>query len=477
MRQIEKKYLVKTDIQTLIDDLQLEKQDVSEFYTDIRVCKEVRYSRVGSNYYKTIKTGVTGSKELNSIEVTKANYLKKRKKLVGHKIFKNRYTIEQDREKYFIDRYLDNLDGLYMLEVLFKNKKDRLNYELPDIFRHFVIKDITKDERYQNKNLALLGNPEKNPYNIYVIFKDIELGRIKDLNNTIFKEMKTSDAIRIVLYKLFINLKSNLHLMLQTDANEGLKEFRSTLKTSRVILDEYKKIFDKKIIQKVRVHLKLIDSAIKTEKNLNFIKNELNNLDKLIDPAEMKELKNSINQKQRQERHNICKFFTTREFSIIFKQYELLLKENNRSFLSVEAQTSIENNLKYVVSMHDKEAIMLYSKYEGCEDDKSYKIIKKPFKILKALLQEFSMVIDPTQKHIMLDNTNSVLKKLTEFENIKKKQLIAETYLSNLKIKPSKYLKIIKSIKKEAKNAIFKKEKKFHNSIENFKNQKHTFKE
>ncbi len=477
MRQIEKKYLLKSDVQTLINDLQLVKQDVSEFYTDVKVCKEVKYSKVGSSYYKTVKVGATGSKELNTTKVTKTNYLKKREKIIGHKILKSRYLIQQDREKYFIDKYLDNLDNLYMLEVLFKSRKDQLNFELPDIFRYFVSKDITKDERYQNKNLALLGHPEKNPYNIYTIFKDTELGRVKNLNNTIFKEMKTSDAVRIVLYKLFINLKLNLDLILQTKANEGMKEFRNSLKISKIILDEYKKIFDKKIIQKVKIHLKLMDSALSMEKNLRFIKNELSHMSKLIDPKEMKKLQKSLDQRHIEEKQNICKFFTTRKFAIIFKQYELLLKENNKSFLSVEAQTSIENNLNYVVAMHNKEAIMLYNKYEGCEDEQSYKIIKKPFKILRAILQEFDMVIDPTQKHIMLDSTNSVLKKLIDFENIKKKQLIAETYLSNLKIKSFNHSKMVKTVQKEAKNAILKKEKIFHSSIENFKNQKHSFKE
>jgi len=468
MHQIEKKYLLKDSVKTLINDLQLSPKKISEFYTVAKVCKEIKYSKVDSKYYKTMKTGVVGAYDKKQTKITKKQYKKQIKKSIGHRTIKKRYIIDNENRSYIIDVYQKKLKNLNILEIKFEKIIDYNNFVLPDLFNDYIIKDISKSERYQKKNLALLGDPKKNLYNIYSIFKDIELGRITKLNTTIFKEMKTSDSIRIVLYKLFIDLRIARDQIIETRAEQGLNEYNTILKKSILLLEQYKNIFDKKILQKVKSNLKIMKRVIKTYKDLQFIEDQLKDMEEYLENRDIKRLQDLIIEKKANQIDNIIRFFTTREFAIIFKQYELLLKENNKSFLSIDAQTSIENSLKYKISMKYKKCIMLCDKYEGCQDLKSQKAIKKSFDTLKVLLEKFDMITDKKKNQAMYISAQSVLHNLKTLEKLNKKKMIIKSYLENIKPKPSNYNKLLKNLEKQSKSAIEKNNKRVLKSIEKF---------
>ena len=476
MHKIERKYLLKDNIKILIDDLKLTALEISEFYTVVKVCKEIKYRKIDSKYFKITKNGVIGSIKQYTQKIKKNQYLNHKKDSVGKKISKKQYKLSSNGEKYTIDSYQNSLKNLYILEVEFKNITNFNKFVLPEVFSDHVIHEVTDDKRYQNRNLALLGNPKKNPYNIYTIFKDIELARTTNLNKTIFKEMKTSDSIRIILYKLFIELRINQDRIVQTEAKEGIKEFDVALKKSIILLNEYKHIFDKKIIRNVMLHLEVMKKALKTYKDLQYIQKELNNIYPLIDENEMHRIHQSVQHKLSLEKSNMCRFFKTREFSIIFKQYELLLKENNKSFLSIDAQISIGNSIKYKIFKHYKKAIMKCETYERCDDDESYKIINKSLNILKTFFTEFEMIIDKKNHQKAYNITDTISKELSSLRKLHKKKMIVDTYLENLEVKPPNYQKLIKNITKEHKNNSTNIIEKLHKNFSTFKNKKNLFK-
>jgi CYTH domain-containing protein len=476
MHKIEKKYLLKNSVNTLMNDLELNAQEVSEFYTVVKVCKEVKFSKIDSKYFKTIKNGIIGSIDQTRYKIKKARYIKEKRNSIGDKILKKRYLIANNGEKYFIDIYQKNLKNLFMLEIIFHSKKDFDKFILPEIFKEYIVKEVTSDKRYQNRNLALLGNPKQNPYNIYALFKDIEYARITNLDKTIFKEMKTSDSIRIVLYKLFIDLKINQDLIVQTKAEDGIKTFEKVLKKTIILLNEYKNIFDKKIVRNVLLHLKVMNKSLKTYNDLLFIQKNLTELENILEKSELDNIYKNIKHKISLEKHNISRFFTTREFAIIFKQYELLLKENNKSFLSIDGQTSINNTLREKIYTNYKKVIIKYDKYDGCEDIESYRIVNRPLKALIALLVEFKAIIDKDKYKTMYRVTNTASKEARRVKNINRRVMIINTYLESLDIKPSNYKQMLKKIDKQSKSDIAKKREKLDLSITAFKNKKDLFK-
>lgn len=458
-----KKYLLNSTIDTLIDDLKLQSQEISIFFTNIKVCKETKYSHIPPYFYKTIKSGTLGSFDKRRKKTTKELYEKMQKKAIGYRVRKSRFLILDNKNEYYIDRYRGKLSDIYTLEIILNKKSDLNNFKIPDTFKHYIIKDITSNDYYLEKNLALLGEKSKNNYDIYSIFKDIELGRSRDLKKIIFDKMRTSDALRIVLLRLLTELKVSKDTIIETDAKKGLKEFDKALKKSKILLSLYGNIFDKNIIQKVISHLEIMKTALKTHKDLKFIQKELAQMDSLIDEKDMKSFQKNIKEKISQQKSKITLFFNTRKFSIIFRQYELMIKESSSEFLKDEARLTIENSLKREILKLNKKIDSLCGKYKDCEDLKNYKKIKKTFATLKIINNEFKMLLDKKED-------KEVLSKLINIEVLEKKRIILYTYLENLKHKPQDYDKLLETIENESSISMSKKIDEFKIAFKNFKN-------
>ncbi len=465
MYQIKKKYLLNSTIDTLIDDLKLQSQEISIFFTNIKVCKETRYSHIPPYFYKTIKNGTLGSLDKRRRKITKELYEKMKKKAIGYKIKKSRFLIVDNKNEYYIDRYLDKLSDIYTLEIVLNRESDLDNFKTPDTFKHYVIEDITSNDYYLEKNLALLGEKSNISYDIYSIFKDIEFGRNRDLKEIIFNKMHTSDALRIVLLKLLTELKISKDIIIETGGKRGLKEFDKGAKKSRILLSLYSDIFDKNIIQKVISHLKIMKIALKTHKNLKFIQKELAQMETLIDEKEMKSFQKNIKEKISKEKSKIILFFNTRKFSIIFRQYELMIKESSREFLEDEAKLPIETTLNRKIFKLHKKIDLLCDTYKDCGNLKSYKKIKKPFNTLKIIDSEVDMLID---KRV----NNRVLTTLINIDILKKKRMILYTYLENIKHKPQDYDKLLETIENESSISMSKKVDEFKIAFKDFKKQK-----
>lgn len=473
---VEKKYLLKNDIKTLISHLELSAEEIFEFYTVIKACKEVKFSKINSKYFKTIKNGAIGAIEKNRVTIKKELYAKEKKNYIGKKILKKRYKITNNSEKYSIDIYEKELKSLHILEVEFNSKEKLSKFILPEIFKDYIDKDITDDKRYQKRNLALLGDPKYNQYNIYTIFKDIENGRTLNLDKIIFSEMQTSDALRVVLYRLFIKLRLSKDTIIQSNAEDGLEEFKDVLKKSLVLLSEYNNIFDRKMVMNVISHLKVMNKSFKTYDDLHFIKNKLDDIHLLLDKNEVDNIYKTIQDKLSLEKHNIDRFFKTREFSIIFKQYELLLIENNKSFLSIQAQTSIKNSCEKTLLANYNKIIKTCEKHESCEDIESYKSLNKLLKVLKTVFQEFTTVMDKNDYKSIQKTVKQISKEIKNLKALNKQKMIIDTYIENLEVEPFNYKQLQKKVKEKNKKESNKSHKNLKKQIATLKEYNKLFK-
>ena len=74
MKEIERKYLLKDSIISLIDEYGLDKHKIVQFYTTITPLKGVRYRQMDDRYFKTIKHGTGASREEKEVEISERNF-------------------------------------------------------------------------------------------------------------------------------------------------------------------------------------------------------------------------------------------------------------------------------------------------------------------------------------------------------------------------------------------------------------------
>ena len=76
MKEIERKYLLRDSILSFINEKNLKKQKISQFYTTITAHKGVRYRQMDDRYFKTIKYGTGASRDEKEIEISEKKFNK-----------------------------------------------------------------------------------------------------------------------------------------------------------------------------------------------------------------------------------------------------------------------------------------------------------------------------------------------------------------------------------------------------------------
>ena len=116
---------------------------------------EVRVRKRGGRCSHTVKSGTGLIRKEAEKEITEAEFLDYWPDTEGKRIEKVRYDIELEDHLIELDIYSGKLAGLVVAEVEFDSEEESSHFEPPDWFGE----EVTHDERYKNKNLALHGKP------------------------------------------------------------------------------------------------------------------------------------------------------------------------------------------------------------------------------------------------------------------------------------------------------------------------------
>lgn len=164
--EIEKKYLVKlpkswTALSELFDDL-VDVKRISQTYLvseknepAARVRKTIQGLTGDTEtvyHYNKKKSLSTGVDEELEKEISKSEFNKHLKDSDPKKftVHKTRFLFKFENQIFELDVFKKPLNGLAILEIELKNKKDKV--KLPPFLT--VIKEVTEDHRYNNFNLA-----------------------------------------------------------------------------------------------------------------------------------------------------------------------------------------------------------------------------------------------------------------------------------------------------------------------------------
>ncbi len=116
---------------------------------------EIRVRKKGGRCYHTVKSGTGLVRKEVEKEITEQQFFDHWPLTKGKRIEKVRYEIEYEDVLIELDIYSGELEGLVVAEVEFENEEESDHFVAPEWFGE----EVTLEERYKNKNLALNGKP------------------------------------------------------------------------------------------------------------------------------------------------------------------------------------------------------------------------------------------------------------------------------------------------------------------------------
>ena len=152
--EIERKYLIKY----IPHDLEKYPKDrIEQGYIIYNDDTEVRVRKLNDEYFLTIKVGKGEVRREVELKLFPEQFDQLWDVTEGRRIEKTRYKIDYDSIIIEVDVYNCNLEGFISAEVEFKSVEESQSFQPPEWFGN----EVTNDERYKNRNLAINGLPEK----------------------------------------------------------------------------------------------------------------------------------------------------------------------------------------------------------------------------------------------------------------------------------------------------------------------------
>jgi CYTH domain-containing protein len=151
--EIERKFL----LDRLPDELrQATGTPIRQGYVAVSDDAEVRLRDKGGRFYQAVKIGRGMVRREYQVELDRRQFEGLWPATEGRRLEKTRYRIEAAGRRFDVDVYTGALSGLQVVEVEFGNERDAEAFVPPPWFG----REVTGDDRYANRCLAVGGMPE-----------------------------------------------------------------------------------------------------------------------------------------------------------------------------------------------------------------------------------------------------------------------------------------------------------------------------
>ncbi|WP_373032211.1 CHAD domain-containing protein [Sulfurovum sp.] len=459
MKEIERKYLLKDSIISLIHGHSLKKHKITQFYTTITPNKSVRYRQMDDRYFKTVKRGTGASRDEEEVEISEKKFHKKLEDRIKEPVRKNRYMFVYEGKEYSIDVFKKDLKGLYILEIEFPSMKAFKEFKLPSILKAHVIKDVSFDEAFKNKSMVLHGSPQT-AYNLASIFKELERKNIHELDAYFIPNLSSMDALRVILYKFSLSILSYKERILIYDDTEDLHQFRINIRKSRTFLKEFDFLFPKKHHNYFYKNLEKFATQTNQKRDLDVIKERLLQLDE-----EHNKIQKDIKKQRGHEEQHIHEMLKSKTFEDFFLAYQKALKKDTL-LTSENNQDTIEYTAKEVIKELHFKIVKKIDALEKDFDNKKLHKIRISFKKLRYLLEEFQHIFGEEKIEEMIQKGKKLQTLLGDFnDTVNQTKLLHNYFESNTKnISEGKELehKLLDKTSKSQKKLLSKAIKQLH---------------
>ena len=427
MKEIERKYLLKDSILSVVDEYALKKHKITQFYTIITPLKGVRYRQMDDRYFKTIKHGTGASRDEEEIGISEKEFQKEFENRIKAPIRKNRYMFYFEGKEYSIDVFKKAFTGLYILEIEFPSMEDFEQFRLPPILEAHVIKDVSFDESFKNKSMVLHGRPQT-AYDMDAIFTELDIKDIDELDAYFIPNISSMDALRVILYKFSQSILAYKERILLYDDEEDLHQFRVNIRKSRAFLKEFEFLFPKEQYNYFNENLDTFATQTNQKRDLDVIKERLLQLDEAHDS-----IQEDIKQQREDEQQHVHKMLKSKTFEDFFLAYQNALKQD--ILLTAENnQDTIEHTAKQVIKKLHLKIVKKIDALEKDFDDKKLHKIRISFKKLRYLLEEFQHIFGEEKIEKMIEKGKKLQTLLGDFnDTVNQTKLLHNYFESNTK--------------------------------------------
>jgi len=155
--EIERRYLLKWIPQKLKGKFTLIFQTYSSFENP-----EIRLRNEDGYYYQNIKHGQgLKRKESDPIPIKGDDFSRVWNQFPERQLVKQRYKHPAGNFVWELDEFLRRHKGLFIAEIELPSAE--IIPEIPPELKEVIIREITDDDRYRNKNLSRYGIPQETP--------------------------------------------------------------------------------------------------------------------------------------------------------------------------------------------------------------------------------------------------------------------------------------------------------------------------
>ncbi|WP_456432906.1 CHAD domain-containing protein [Nitratifractor sp.] len=254
-KEIERRFLVvPCSPKTLFKRLQIpyRKIPIEQFYLKRSPKRVHRMRKIGNRYIETIKRGEGLVREEIERPIRRSAYRKAKKAIdSSHIIRKVRYVFEYGGIVYELDRFLEPLKPLSILEVEFPDRERAEAFSLPEEIGCAIIQEITGIGIFSNAALSLQMRIPPLPIDLHTLltrYDTLPVQRFLSASAGIRYEpwIRASLGLKAALYGTNLTIRHTRTALLEGDDDpERIHQMRVALRKMRTLIENFAWLLDK----------------------------------------------------------------------------------------------------------------------------------------------------------------------------------------------------------------------------------------
>lgn len=266
--EVQRRFLLKNDdfIKILKEEKIIYSKDkIRVFFTRISPFCDVKYKKFNKNYYRFSLYKLHDILDKRNHKLSKKEFKQQSKKLIGSVIKKTRISFEINNARFLLYKFKNNLQDLVILKVVFPTFEKAKQFNLPHFFKSY--KEISDDENFYSKNLALYGDFSK----IFDSARCIKiLDKQEDISLHFPNQIQSFEAGKILLFVLLKRLKNDRLNFLQKLNFESFEQFFVSLRQICIFFELFSTLFEKSIQNKLQDYILNLEKQICNDKICKF---------------------------------------------------------------------------------------------------------------------------------------------------------------------------------------------------------------